>query len=233
MWILQDTVRGRIINNGLMRWIVSPSCIEFPFSSFKTSEKDELKGSVFYLHKFSHIVDQTIITHPKMDDHHHHDDDGHGHGMMGAGGEGVALYKLEAIAITLIIALAGGLLPTRRQLSPSLLSLGNCFSGGIFISAAFLHMLQESVEGFSTLPLKTHFPLAMFCTVLGILIPFFIEKVALGGNHDHAALLNQDKGGKDGGLGVYVLWLMLGVHSIIEGICSFTICYFSIVKILF
>lgn len=147
---------------------------------------------------------------------HHHDDDGHGHGVMGDT-EGVALYKMEAILITLVIALAGGLLPTRRQVSPKILSLGNCFSGGIFISAAFLHMLQESVEGFASLPLKTHFPLAMFCTVIGILIPFFIEKVVLGGHHDHSQLLNQDKGAKDSGLGIYVLWLMLGVHSIIEG----------------
>jgi zinc transporter ZupT len=146
----------------------------------------------------------------------HHDDDGHGHGV-GTATEGVAMYKLEAILITLVIALAGGLLPIRRQASATVLSLGNCFSGGIFISAAFLHMLQESVEGFSTLPLKTHFPLAMFCTVLGILIPFFIEKVVLGGNHDHAALLNNDKSKNDSGLGIYVLWLMLGVHSIIEG----------------
>lgn len=150
---------------------------------------------------------------------HHHDDDGHGHGMVGSA-EGVALYKMEAIAITLAIALAGGLLPTRHKFSPSLLSLGNCFSGGIFISAAFLHMLQESVEGFSTLPLKTHFPLAMFCTVLGILLPFFVEKVLLGGHHDHAALMANDKGNNDGGIGVYVLWLMLGVHSLIEGSLS-------------
>lgn len=48
----------------------------------------------------------------------HHDDDGHGHGMMGTT-EGVALYKLEAVLITLIIALVGGLLPTRRQYSPT------------------------------------------------------------------------------------------------------------------
>jgi zinc transporter 1/2/3 len=146
----------------------------------------------------------------------HHDDDGHGHGMA-SGTEGVAMYKLQAILITLVIALVGGLLPTRRQTSPTVLSLGNCFSGGIFISAAFLHMLQESVEGFATLPLKTHFPLAMFTCVLGILIPFFIEKVVLGGRHDHAALLANDKSKGESGLGIYVLWLMLGVHSIIEG----------------
>ena len=146
----------------------------------------------------------------------HHDDDGHGHGMMDST-DGVAMYKLEAVVITLAIALVGGLLPTRRQYSPSVLSLGNCFSGGIFLSAAFLHMLQESVEGFATLPLKTHFPMAMFCTLLGILLPFFIEKVVLGGNHDHAALLNSDKSKGDSGLGIYVLWLMLGLHSIIEG----------------
>lgn len=151
-----------------------------------------------------------------MDAHHHHNDDGHGHGMSN-GTEGVVAYKLVAILITLVIALAGGLLPTRRQTSANYLSLGNCFSGGIFISAAFLHMLQESVEGFEKLPLKSHFPMAMFCTILGILIPFFIEKVVLGGKHDHAALLANDKEKNDSSLSMYVLWLMLGIHSIIEG----------------
>lgn len=149
----------------------------------------------------------------------HHDGDGHDH-MMNLS-EGVVLYKIEAIVITLAIALVGGLLPLKRQSSATFLSLGNCFSGGIFISAGFLHMLHESVEGFSNLPFKTHFPLAMFFTVIGILLPFFIEKVVLGGHHDHAALLTTDNAGQksnsENGLGMYVLWLMLGVHSIIEG----------------
>lgn len=177
----------------------------------------DLRLSLFIL-RSSHEVDRLVT----MDGHH--DDDGHGHGVKGDG-EGVALYKLEAIAITLIIALAGGLLPTRRQVSAKVLSLGNCFSGGIFISAAFLHMLQESVEGFQSLPLKTHFPMAMFCTLLGVLLPFFVERVVLGGHHDHAALLNSEKSKNESSLGIYVLWLMLGVHSIIEGSKSILLPY--------
>lgn len=137
--------------------------------------------------------------------------------LVESSSDGVILYKLEAIVLTLFIALVGGFIPLRRKSSESFLSLGNCFSGGIFLSAAFLHMLNESIEGFEALNLNTHFPIAMFSTVVGILIPFFVEKVVLE-QHDHYNLFDSDSHKSfQSTLGMYALWMMLGVHSLIEG----------------
>lgn len=132
-------------------------------------------------------------------------------------------YKIQAIIVIFVIGMAGGLFPLKRTSSKRFLSLGNAFSGGIFLSAAFVEMIAEAVEGFERLEFQTRFPFVMFFVVVGILIPFVIERVLME-NHDHHALVNREKNrSSDSGveqqsqLGIYVLWLSLGVHSIIEG----------------
>jgi hypothetical protein len=135
----------------------------------------------------------------------------------------VMTYKIQAIVVIFAIGMAGGLFPLKRTSSQRFLSLGNAFSGGIFLSAAFVEMIAEAVEGFERLHFETRFPFVMFFVVVGILIPFFIERVAMD-NHDHNALVSREKnrasdaaGPEQSTLGIYVLWLSLGVHSIIEG----------------
>lgn len=136
----------------------------------------------------------------------------------------VLTYKIQAIIVIFAIGMAGGLFPLKRTSSQRFLSLGNAFSGGIFLSAAFVEMISEAVEGFERLHFETKFPVVMFFTVVGILIPFFIERVAMD-SHDHNALVSREKSRASDGsasenqsqLGIYVLWLSLGVHSIIEG----------------
>lgn len=137
----------------------------------------------------------------------------------------VFVYKAQAFIVLFIIAVIGGVIPLKKKSSKSFLSYGNCFSGGIFLSAAFLHMLQESIEGFESLGLKTHFPMAMFWTIVGIMIPFLIEKVILG-QHDHNLIFFERQRSLEEGVpsknspqifNMYMLWLMLGIHSFIEG----------------
>ncbi len=55
-------------------------------------------------------------------------------------------FKIQAMAIIGAVAFGGGIVPLKKQ-SPTLLSYGNAFSGGVFLAAGFLHMLGESVEG--------------------------------------------------------------------------------------
>jgi zinc transporter 1/2/3 len=87
--------------------------------------------------------------------------------------------------IVAFVAFVGGVVPMKRA-SPSLLSLGNAFSGGVFLAAGFLHMLAESVEGFSEIKKDSVFPYAYFWCVIGILIPLFLEKVLLQQrSHEH------------------------------------------------
>jgi zinc transporter 1/2/3 len=94
-------------------------------------------------------------------------------------------FKIQAMFIVAFVAFVGGVVPMKRA-SPSLLSLGNAFSGGVFLAAGFLHMLAESVEGFSEIKKDSVFPYAYFWCVIGILIPLFLEKVLLQQrSHEH------------------------------------------------
>jgi len=87
-------------------------------------------------------------------------------------------FKLESLFYIAITALAGGLLPLKLRVKDRLLSLGNVLSGGIFLAAGFTHMLPEAVEGFKELELLENVPLPYILCMFGILLTFFIEKVA-------------------------------------------------------
>jgi zinc transporter 1/2/3 len=73
------------------------------------------------------------------------------------------------------------LLPLRAKNfaeNKTLLSLANAFSGGVFLSLAFGHLIPECVHGFNDLE-GSHNEVLPFMTVLfGYLLIFFVEKVA-------------------------------------------------------
>jgi len=66
----------------------------------------------------------------------------------------------------------------------TVLGLANAFSGGIFLSSGFIHLLGEGVEAINE-SLHTEFPLALLCTSIGFLVTFFLEKVVLFKFHTH------------------------------------------------
>ncbi len=96
------------------------------------------------------------------------------------------LKAIGALAV-LLLALAGGFLPTRLRGQAGAahwLSLGNAFAGGIFLGAGLLHLLPHAHEAFNHLA-EVHagehvhvFPWAMLLAAAGFLLILFIEKVA-------------------------------------------------------
>jgi zinc transporter 1/2/3 len=59
------------------------------------------------------------------------------------------------------------------------LSLANAFSGGVFLSLAFGHLIPECVEGFASSSIGHYNEVAPYMLVLsGYLLIFFVEKVA-------------------------------------------------------
>eukprot|EP01121_Diplochlamys_sp_Union-15-3_P012057 TRINITY_DN3563_c0_g1_i1.p1 TRINITY_DN3563_c0_g1~~TRINITY_DN3563_c0_g1_i1.p1 ORF type:complete len:165 (-),score=21.25 TRINITY_DN3563_c0_g1_i1:540-1034(-) len=135
-------------------------------------------------------------------------------------------FKLQSAAIIGIVAFLGGIVPLKYN-SPKLLSLGNTFSGGIFLSAGFIHMLEESVHGFQELGM-TDYPYPYICCVIGILIPLFVEKILLGEHgHGHGHKLQIESDTEMGSspynrvkLNMLMLTTMLSIHSLIEGLCK-------------
>mmetsp|Transcript_8409 Transcript_8409/g.16996 ORF Transcript_8409/g.16996 Transcript_8409/m.16996 type:complete len:427 (+) Transcript_8409:114-1394(+) len=73
----------------------------------------------------------------------------------------------------------------------SLLSLANAFSGGVFLSLAFAHLIPECIHGFGELE-STHNEVLPYMAVLfGYLLIFFVEKVMF----DADGLLHDMEGG--------------------------------------
>jgi len=108
------------------------------------------------------------------------------------------------------------------------LSLANAFSGGVFLSLAFGHLIPECVHGFdSNLPEELPYLLVL----VGYLVIFFVEKVAFdaheimhemehaGSAKDSKAAANGDASNVTAGTGGRSAVILLGalaVHSILE-----------------
>jgi zinc transporter ZupT len=101
------------------------------------------------------------------------------------------------------------------------LSLANSFSGGVFLSLAFGHLLPECAHGFNGMNEATPFMLAL----VGYMLIFFVEKVAFDTDsilhHDGHSHGKVEQNGDSppllaNGRGAVILLGALAVHSILE-----------------
>ena len=144
------------------------------------------------------------------------------------------LWKIVFQAILTTINVACWLIPLRsKKISENKLglSLANAFSGGVFLSLAFGHLIPECVHGFGDYQEAVPFMLVLS----GYLLIFFVEKVAFdahdilhemesgGGSHaghNHGKSNGVSKSSEEnqgsGGRGAVILLGALAVHSILE-----------------
>jgi len=71
-------------------------------------------------------------------------------------------------------------------------SLGNCFSGGVFIAVALIHLLNEGLENIQS-AYSGDVPIGTFVLISGYILILFIEKVAFTNYHGHGTSLGEDK----------------------------------------
>lgn len=148
------------------------------------------------------------------------------------------LWKVIFQAILTTINVLCWLIPLKsKQISDNklALSLANAFSGGVFLSLAFGHLIPECVHGFND-----DFPEAFpyLFVLVGYLVIFFVEKVAFDAHdilhemeHHGEEKMEQKKEGVANGTGnggdtevaqassgrsAVILLGALGVHSILE-----------------
>jgi zinc transporter ZupT len=150
-------------------------------------------------------------------------------------------WKVIFQAILTTINVLCWLIPLRsKKISENklALSLANAFSGGVFLSLAFGHLIPECVHGFHNYNEVTPYMLVLS----GYLLIFFVEKVAFdahdilhemehggGGTHDHSdknhphthgngavAAVSQEKPVATTGRSALILLGALAVHSILE-----------------
>lgn len=97
-------------------------------------------------------------------------------------------FKGLALAILFILAMLGGLIPLKarkRSKTSQFLSLGNMFSGGIFLGGGLLHLLPEAADGLQEVvadvenSLVRNFPWAFFLCGLGFLAILLMEEVVV------------------------------------------------------
>ncbi|MCH8202810.1 MAG: ZIP family metal transporter [Proteobacteria bacterium] len=119
--------------------------------------------------------------------------------------------KLFAAVLVLMAGIGGGLLATRitkRKGQEKIAGLANTFAGGVFLGAAFLHMLPDAIENFNTFMADSDYPVFALVAALGFLIVMLLDKV-----------LAPAYGGADSPKVIYpyVLMATLSVHSLITG----------------
>jgi zinc transporter 1/2/3 len=100
---------------------------------------------------------------------------------------GIIELKLGLMALILVCAWTGGLVPLRKASSPSsrFLSLGNAFSAGIFLGIGLIHMLGDA-SGQWSVALGFHYPMALLLAGVAFLSLLWFEHVALQGGLHHA-----------------------------------------------
>lgn len=82
-------------------------------------------------------------------------------------------FFVQAFVFLLVVGFVGALLPLKardiQQNRDRILSIGNVFSAGLFLTAGFIHMLGESIEGFDvhdvSIDVKIFF-FVLFCFTL-------------------------------------------------------------------
>ncbi len=121
-------------------------------------------------------------------------------------------FKLIAAFLVLLAGFAGGAFANRLlqgKSSHNAAALANTFAGGVFLGAAFLHMLPDAIGNFNIYFKDFDYPLFALATAFGFLVVLLLDKVI-------GPALEREK--DKGAIYPYILMATLSVHSIITGI---------------
>jgi len=95
----------------------------------------------------------------------------------------LAAFKLGCTVFVVLLSVLGGIIPLKlRDVHyEKFLPFLNCFAGGLFVGAGFLHMVpnaQRDVGQYlsSTSGLQHSYPFASLGAVVGLLLVFFVER---------------------------------------------------------
>ena len=122
------------------------------------------------------------------------------------------VVKIVATVAILAVAMVGGAIPllmTRNHGSHRFFSLGNSFSGGIFLGAGFIHLLPEAAESLGGV---TEYPLASLLAAVGVALLLLIDRVVFD---SHLQKDSDETKGQP--IYPFILLVILSIHSAIAG----------------
>ena len=100
----------------------------------------------------------------------------------------VWILKLILSIVTMIVIIVFGLMPIlwkKFKANKMLISLTNCFSGGLFLALGLIHVLPEAEKNLESLSeeIQGLFPVAHMIALLSFMLLFFVERIGFN-NHD-------------------------------------------------
>ena len=123
-------------------------------------------------------------------------------------------FKIIAAAAMVAMAVFGGVIPlfaARMAGSQRFFSLGNAFTGGIFLGLGFIHFLPDGIHELEEL---VDYPLAVLMATVGLGVLLLIDRVILGDRYGEEDLVTQNPRA----FYPYLLMALLSVHSFIVGV---------------
>jgi zinc transporter 1/2/3 len=120
----------------------------------------------------------------------------------------LVLYKVLSALLVFLISVAAVVYPLRKKghIHTESLELGEALASGIFLGAAFFHMLPEAIHSFSALYPATTYPVPELICIGGFILMLFLERLSIV----HAACHPRHTI-------PYVLTIILVIHALVEG----------------
>jgi zinc transporter ZupT len=121
----------------------------------------------------------------------------------------LVIYKVAAALLIFIASLATVIYPLKKKTKLTHMEsfqIGEALASGIFLGAAFFHMLPDSIKMFTHLYGTLTFPIPEVICVLGFLFLLLLERVSLVSTNfqSHHPV-------------PYILFIILTIHAVIEG----------------
>lgn len=116
-------------------------------------------------------------------------------------------YKVIAALIIFLISASIAIYPLKKQRAlkhTESFELGEALASGIFLGAAFFHMLPDAIKLFSNIYGAESYPIPELICVLGFLVLLFLERLSLGSIQSKHSI-------------PYILALILIIHALTEG----------------
>lgn len=120
-------------------------------------------------------------------------------------------FKTVAATTIFLLTVIFGLLPSKiAKTRAHWLHLGDAFAGGVFLSAALLHLLPDANNQFKEILSKDDtYPFAYLICIVAFICLLIIER--------GISAYDKNREVKNKNLSSFLLVLLLGIHSLVEG----------------